>query len=98
MPSDIGTASSAGGSGTERISVVPRGLLLRSTQPPTVLARSCNPRMPKERALARSSRPSPRPLSLIYSVSVPAASVSSIDTRVAAACLVMLVSASCAVR
>ena len=34
---------------------MPRAPLLRSTQPPTVLARSCRPRMPNERALARSS-------------------------------------------
>jgi hypothetical protein len=85
-------------SGTERISVVPAALLLRSTQPPTVRARSCRPRMPNERALARSSLSRPRPLSLISSDRTPPATDRSIDTCVACACLLTLVSASCAVR
>jgi hypothetical protein len=56
----------------DRISVVPLALLLlRSTQPPTVEARSCRPRMPKLLALARSSRLRPRPLSLTSSDSTP---------------------------
>ena len=94
----LGVALSATSSGTERISVVPCGPLDRSIQPPTVVARSCRPRMPNERDLARSSWLTPRPLSLISSESTPPASERSIRTRVACACLLMLVSASCAVR
>ena len=78
--------------------MVPVGLLLRSTQPLTVRARSCRPRMPNERAFARSSAPRPTPLSLISSDSTPPAIDRSMATCVACACLLMLVSASCAVR
>jgi hypothetical protein len=95
--------SSGESTGTDSSSVVPpppieRPPLLSSTQPPTVEARSCRPRMPKLCALARSPLPMPRPLSLISSDSTPRPSERSIAARVAPECLVTLVSASCAAR
>ena len=93
------------GSGTDSIKVVPcwpatlpSWWLLKSTQPPTVWARSCRPRMPKERTFSRSVVDKPRPLSLISKDNTPPAKDKSISTLVACACLDTLVSASWAVR
>ncbi len=54
-------------SGTDKMMAVPWWLVLTSTQPPTVRARSCRPRIPKDLGLARSSSSRPLPLSLISS-------------------------------
>mmetsp|Transcript_44847 Transcript_44847/g.105669 ORF Transcript_44847/g.105669 Transcript_44847/m.105669 type:complete len:259 (-) Transcript_44847:505-1281(-) len=97
-PSRVSSSSASmasAASGTLRIRLVPPpGAADRSTQPPTVAARSCRPRMPKERSLARSPGAMPRPLSRISRVSTPEPRLSSMSTRVARACLDTLVSAS----